>query len=554
MPLTALHADLGPLDATVASHFERVHRVTPSQLTCRECSWTLHAVHMSASGHRFFRHARSSPAGCSTVSESLDHLRVKTMVVELCREAGWDATPEVTVAPRRADVLAVAADGRRVAFEVQLSAQSGRDTAARRADYAAAGVDTIWVVRDPARLGTPGGHARLELAAGEVDEVVGPFARHELQRERCDAGRRTVELARPVWEPAVQPVKLEALLRAIGSGSICWQADADTWVPTVEVAAHQSALEVYECERARAIWDRERSGVHVEAARALAGRVADALERAGHRHIRVSDVAADPLAGAVVVTTGSGTSVACRPEPARATSPAALLTHLVVTDTAEDAAALHRCGVAGAVPFAGFVAPPASGPAVGAAGHALRHVSALARRHLPGLGQPTWDQHLRTFVWTTTRGRTLALICPRELPDEPAPDPRDHTVAAYVDPAAVPDLPNAVAAFELAPAHLDQLRTGEAPRPLTGHVDEVRRHLPRGRALSERALDPAQPSRGVVLAVHEGAPIVVTHDPADLPDVPAGAIIYVPGADAPSGAATSDPAEAAALSIRPPGA
>lgn len=105
---------------------------------------------VSASGARrvaHFKHHRA--ANCSWgLGETQAHLSLKWAVTMLVRAVpGWTAEMEVAGNSRAwiADVLASGPGGRRVAFEVQLAAQTEADTMARTRRYEADGVESVWL-------------------------------------------------------------------------------------------------------------------------------------------------------------------------------------------------------------------------------------------------------------------------------------------------------------------------------------------------------------------------------------------------------------------------
>lgn len=80
---------------------------------------------------------------CNWSSESKLHRHAKLEILNACRKCGWEAFPEFIEGEWRADVLATK-NGRRIAFEVQLSRQSYRDTIERQAKYRESRVEAYW--------------------------------------------------------------------------------------------------------------------------------------------------------------------------------------------------------------------------------------------------------------------------------------------------------------------------------------------------------------------------------------------------------------------------
>lgn len=95
-------------------------------------------------GLKHFVHSKSD--NCSWEHESPEHLRAKQLIIEACRECGWDAVPEFSESNWRADVLATK-DGKRIAFEVQWSKQTYIETNDRTEKYEKSNVRVCWFFR-----------------------------------------------------------------------------------------------------------------------------------------------------------------------------------------------------------------------------------------------------------------------------------------------------------------------------------------------------------------------------------------------------------------------
>ncbi|MFA7762801.1 hypothetical protein [Streptomyces sp. NRRL S-448] len=148
MPFTALHPDLGRLDATLADlghklDWAQIHKARPRiQLACPECDWTLHPK-VSQYGVRFFCHDPGRPPSCELSNESWEHHMLKLEMAGAIRAAGWFATLEVPAEDGswRADVMAASTDGtQRMAWEAQLSPITLDDIQARTDRYLDEGV------------------------------------------------------------------------------------------------------------------------------------------------------------------------------------------------------------------------------------------------------------------------------------------------------------------------------------------------------------------------------------------------------------------------------
>src|SRR5579859_2873361 len=100
----------------------------------------------SVQGLQHFYHPPESV--CDRKGETLDHLAAKQAIVRGCERAGYQVWTEWEGPRWRADVLA-ASESTRVAFEVQWSRQTLRDTLLRQQRYADDGVRGCWFFRVP---------------------------------------------------------------------------------------------------------------------------------------------------------------------------------------------------------------------------------------------------------------------------------------------------------------------------------------------------------------------------------------------------------------------
>ncbi|MFF1561022.1 competence protein CoiA [Streptomyces sp. NPDC058279] len=153
MPFTALHADLGRLNATLHDlghglDWSQIHKARPRPpLTCPECTWGLHAK-VSKYGVRYFCHDPGRPPSCSLTNESPEHHMLKLEMATAIRDAGWFAELEVPAKDGswRADVMATSTDGsQRMAWEAQLSPITVDDIRARTERYMAEDIRVCWV-------------------------------------------------------------------------------------------------------------------------------------------------------------------------------------------------------------------------------------------------------------------------------------------------------------------------------------------------------------------------------------------------------------------------
>lgn len=122
-------------------------------------------------GTRFFAHNPGTGGTCTEhPGETAQHLRAKDIIVRAAVAAGWEAQPEVVGDGWVADVLAEK-DGKKVAFEVQWSAQVDADYAYRQERYAAAGVRCAWFVRHERSIHAPTKGLPIFLLAEDGDDM-----------------------------------------------------------------------------------------------------------------------------------------------------------------------------------------------------------------------------------------------------------------------------------------------------------------------------------------------------------------------------------------------
>lgn len=123
----------------------------------------------SIRGLRFFAHAGGYP-GKLPSPESYAHTRLKIDVVKAAREAGLNADIEVFGRTPDgddwiADALVTGVDGRKTAFEIQLSSQHLKDYRTRTDRYKRSGVNCCWITSfKPAftRLGKSIAHENID--------------------------------------------------------------------------------------------------------------------------------------------------------------------------------------------------------------------------------------------------------------------------------------------------------------------------------------------------------------------------------------------------------
>jgi len=99
----------------------------------------------SGKGTRHFYHAPDS--GCRYAEESKEHLEIKYKIYQTCQSENWETSVEFP-SPDRAwisDVYAVR-DGRKVVFEVQVSAITPEELEERDRKYRVLGIESYWLL------------------------------------------------------------------------------------------------------------------------------------------------------------------------------------------------------------------------------------------------------------------------------------------------------------------------------------------------------------------------------------------------------------------------
>lgn len=142
------------VDATEMAHEQwRALNTHPDyrEMVLLECG--LRANRVTRRGRQFFKHQAEVSCGVEHKSESAQHLAMKRALQDrINAAAGWRAEVEHAHPERAwiADVLAIHESGRRLAFEVQLSAQSEDEYIRRSQRYVDDRIGPVWVVpEDP---------------------------------------------------------------------------------------------------------------------------------------------------------------------------------------------------------------------------------------------------------------------------------------------------------------------------------------------------------------------------------------------------------------------
>lgn len=104
-------------------------------------------LRISKYGTRHFYHAVD--AGCNYTEESKEHLEIKYQIYRICQSEGWETCVEFP-APDRTWISDVYAqrDGRKIAFEIQISTLSPDELERRDQKYRAKGIESYWLLEN----------------------------------------------------------------------------------------------------------------------------------------------------------------------------------------------------------------------------------------------------------------------------------------------------------------------------------------------------------------------------------------------------------------------
>ena len=105
-------------------------------------------LRISKNGLKHFFHAKNSET-CGCEPESIEHLKLKNQIYQICKSEGWTAQPEYQspLGDWRADVFATK-DDRNVVFEIQLSIIALDDLKQREIKYHRDGIESYWILKD----------------------------------------------------------------------------------------------------------------------------------------------------------------------------------------------------------------------------------------------------------------------------------------------------------------------------------------------------------------------------------------------------------------------
>ncbi len=105
-------------------------------------------LRISKNGLKHFYHGHKNNE-CGGEPESLDHLKLKYQIYQICKSEGWWAQPEYQSPSGdwRADVFA-AKDDRNVVFEIQLSIIDLNELKEREMKYRRDGIESYWILKN----------------------------------------------------------------------------------------------------------------------------------------------------------------------------------------------------------------------------------------------------------------------------------------------------------------------------------------------------------------------------------------------------------------------
>lgn len=115
------------------------------EATVTMCCCGTRGILRKGSRRPHFAHYRR-PENRNHQDESREHEEAKSIIAQACLEAGYEVDTEVSGPGYEADVMAVK-DGRKFAFEVQLTYQTLDATEERRQRYKNDGVKDIWLFK-----------------------------------------------------------------------------------------------------------------------------------------------------------------------------------------------------------------------------------------------------------------------------------------------------------------------------------------------------------------------------------------------------------------------
>ena len=105
-------------------------------------------LRLSKNGLKHFYHAKNSES-CGCEPESIEHLKLKNQIYQICKSEGWWGQPEYQSPSGdwRADVFASKED-RKIVFEIQLSIIDLNELKQRDSKYHRDGIESYWILKD----------------------------------------------------------------------------------------------------------------------------------------------------------------------------------------------------------------------------------------------------------------------------------------------------------------------------------------------------------------------------------------------------------------------
>ncbi|HET6288803.1 MAG TPA: hypothetical protein VFG15_18900 [Amycolatopsis sp.] len=209
-------ADLTLPDLGIGGSFEAASRGDlGTGLHCRVCPSPVRAS-VTARGHRHFAHPPGS--GCPLAADSTEYLELAAALARHSRACGWRTELEHSGPDWFADVLSTAADGRRIAWMIQLDRQTPEQAAHRARRYRGDDVECVWIAvgDDDADWHRPHG----ALVVTPVHPGTG--SRGWTVTAGCRKHRVTTEegVERGTWSDVDRPIELDAIARSILRGQL----------------------------------------------------------------------------------------------------------------------------------------------------------------------------------------------------------------------------------------------------------------------------------------------------------------------------------------------
>ncbi|WIE81229.1 hypothetical protein [Curtobacterium sp. MCSS17_016] len=206
-------------------------------------------------GTQFFAHAPKVNCDAEHKGETPEHRQVKAAIITVATNLGWNARAEVPADNRSwiADVL-VERDGRRIAFEVQLSGQVEGGYQHRQQRYTAEGIECYWLTRraTPAELRqVPALHVRVKDTDPDITVAA--------QQRSTDR--------RP----------LETFVAAVLNGDLRWAPEATA---PQDAAVRWGIHRCIECDQYSVTWDADEHGT-VHCGRCLVTQAGHTIRGAG---------------------------------------------------------------------------------------------------------------------------------------------------------------------------------------------------------------------------------------------------------------------------------